>query len=117
MEKPHVPDGLNPARIRGDIQAGLTGDKRPGFDPALVPLETDAEAAGTPLGAEMVEIALRTQRQGKRPDVSGDDGSAMRPIFPANHSLQSRIPVVGIALAFAGSVFFLAAMLLALDWL
>jgi hypothetical protein len=39
----------NPAEVRGDIQLGLTGDKRAGFDPAAAPLETDAEAAGTPL--------------------------------------------------------------------
>ncbi|MDX3977464.1 hypothetical protein [Shinella sp.] len=117
MKKSHAPDGRNPAQIRGDIQAGLTGDKRPGFDPALAPLETDAEAAGTPLDPEMVETARRTQREGKRPDVSADEGSAMRPIFPANHPLQSKIPIVGIAFAFAGSVFFLGAILLALGWL
>lgn len=39
----------NPAQMRGDIQRGVTGDKRAGFDPAAAPLETDAEAAGTPL--------------------------------------------------------------------
>lgn len=110
MEKSDPSRNSNPAQIRGDIQAGLTGDKRPGFDPALAPLETDAEAAGTPLSSEQVETARRTQREGKRPDVSGDEGSAMRPIFPANHPLQSRIPVVGIALALCGTALFIAAV-------
>jgi len=39
------------AQERADIQKGLTGDKVPGFDPAAAPLETDAEAAGTPEAA------------------------------------------------------------------
>jgi hypothetical protein len=39
------------ARDRGDIQQGYISDKVPGFDPAVAPLETDAEAAGTPLPA------------------------------------------------------------------
>ncbi len=46
----------NPAQLRGDIQRGVTGDKRAGFDPAAAPLETDAEAAGTPLGPEHTEL-------------------------------------------------------------
>ena len=112
MEKSGASRPSNPAQIRGDIQAGLTGDKRPGFDPALVPLETDAEAAGTPLSAEQIETARRTQREGKRPDVSGDEGSAMRPIFPANHPPQARIPLVAIVLGFAGTALFLAAVFL-----
>ncbi len=114
MEKSGVSRPSNPAQIRGDIQAGLTGDKRPGFDPALVPLETDAEAAGTPMTAEQIETARRTQREGKHPDVSGDEGSAMRPIFPANHPLQSRIPVVAIALGLCGAALFVAAVLVGL---
>ena len=42
------PGGRRAAQDRGDIQKGLTGDKVPGFDPAAAPMETDAEAAGTP---------------------------------------------------------------------
>ena len=117
MKERRISDGLNPAQVRGDIQAGLTGDKRPGFDPALVPLETDAEAAGTPLDVAMIEIARRTQLDGKRPDVSGDEGSAMRPIFPANHPLQTKIPLVGIAVTFAAAVFAFGAIVFALGWL
>lgn len=117
MKERPISDGPNPAQVRGDIQAGLTGDKRPGFDPALVPLETDAEAAGTPLDGRMIETARRTQLEGKRPDVSGDEGSAMRPIFPANHPPQTKIPVVGIALVFAAAVFVFAGVAFALGWL
>jgi len=109
MEKSPLSRPSNPAQIRGDIQAGLTGDKRPGFDPALVPLETDAEAAGTPLSAQEIEMARETQSQDKIVYVSGDSGSAMRPIFPANRSLQSRIPLVAIVAGFVGIVLVVAA--------
>jgi hypothetical protein len=47
----------SPAAARGRIQAGETGDKVPGFDPAAAPLETDAEAGGTPVTAEEMALA------------------------------------------------------------
>ena len=71
-------DSKNAAQIRGDIQRGLTGDKRPGFDPATAPLETDSEAGGAPLSSEQTEMALRQEkRQG---DEAGPQsyGNAMR---------------------------------------
>lgn len=111
MKKTVASGRSNPAQVRGDIQAGLTGDKRPGFDPALAPLETDAEAAGTPMTAEQVETARRTQRAGRHPEVSRDEGSAMRPIFPANHPLQARIPVLAIVLGLCAVAFLLVAVL------
>ncbi len=61
----------NPAELRGDIQRGLTGDKRAGFDPAAAPLETDAEAAGTPLGPEHTELGTQA------------------PVTPAGHAAAS----------------------------
>ena len=51
----------NAAELRGDIQRGVTGDKRAGFDPAAAPLETDAEAAGTPLGPEHTELGPQAE--------------------------------------------------------
>jgi hypothetical protein len=36
-----------PQQERAAIDAGRKGDKTPGFDPAVAPMETDAEAAGT----------------------------------------------------------------------
>lgn len=36
-----------PSKDRGSIQAGMTEDKTPGFDPAVAPMETDAEAGGS----------------------------------------------------------------------
>jgi hypothetical protein len=43
--------GQTGAQVRGAIQQGITGDIRPGFDPAAAPYETDAEAGGMPTAA------------------------------------------------------------------
>lgn len=65
------------ARIRGDIQQGHTGDKVPGFDPAMAPLETDAEAGGA------TQPVLESERAGATrppPDANASEtGSAIRP--------------------------------------
>jgi hypothetical protein len=44
-----------PDQLRGDIDAGRTGDKVGGFDPAAAPLGCDDEAAGDQLDRELVE--------------------------------------------------------------
>ncbi|HEV7251926.1 MAG TPA: hypothetical protein VGN97_02335 [Mesorhizobium sp.] len=78
-------NGDNPAQIKGDISKGLTGDKRPGYDPGLSSLETDSETGGFPLTPEQVRIARETQRSGApAPDGGiengGDYHDAMLPI-------------------------------------
>ncbi|WP_165214232.1 hypothetical protein [Affinirhizobium pseudoryzae] len=52
------------SQVRGDIQRGMTGDKRPGIDPAAAPMEADAEAGGTPPTQEEIDMALTTQPNG-----------------------------------------------------
>jgi hypothetical protein len=49
------------AQLRDDIDAGRTGDKVDWPDPAVAPLGTDEEAAGTPPDAWAVETALRLE--------------------------------------------------------
>lgn len=88
----------NPAQVRGDIQLGLTGDKRSGFDPAMAPMETDAEAAGTPMTPEQVELARVSQLQGSPDQSAPEYSNAMRPPIPtADHHRQHWILQVGIA--------------------
>ena len=41
-------ESITPSMERGSIDAGHHGDKVIGFDPATAPMETDAEAGGTP---------------------------------------------------------------------
>lgn len=86
----------NAAQVRGDIQRGLTGDKRHGFDPAIAPMETDAEAAGTPMTQEQTELARSGQIQGKPDKTASEYSNAMRPPdadfrAPARHSMMSVI--------------------------
>ncbi|ABS16989.1 MULTISPECIES: hypothetical protein [Brucella] len=52
MMKTVPPDKSSGARARGAIQRGEAGDKVPGFDPAVAPMETDAEAGGSAQPAE-----------------------------------------------------------------
>ena len=68
----------NPAQVRGDIQSGRSGDKRYGFDPAMAPLETDAEAAGTPLSPDMIAVARADSAKGVTDKTAPEYADAMR---------------------------------------
>ncbi|PBC06963.1 hypothetical protein [Mesorhizobium sp. WSM3859] len=97
----------SPTEQRGDIQAGASQDKTPGFDPAAAPLETDAEAAAAPSPA--------AQGAGHKPNFTNQASfaNAMRP--PENApDLQPRRngPVlVIVALIVLAAVAFLFAAL------
>jgi hypothetical protein len=54
---------MNTSRLRADIDAGTTGDKTPGEDPAAAPLGTDEEAAGTPIDPALAEEVRRAERR------------------------------------------------------
>jgi hypothetical protein len=84
-------DGTNPAQIRGDIQAGRTRDKRPGFDPAAAPLETDAEAGGVAFNAEDVRIARR-QNQSNPGHENSSHATAMRRAGDASYRRHAGWP-------------------------
>lgn len=73
------PNEENGSNIRGDIQQGISGDKKPGSDPATAPLETDSEAAGEPLGPDHVRIARQDQFHPDGRDWQGSHAEAMRP--------------------------------------
>ena len=63
-------------RLRSDIDAGRTGDKVPGSDPAAAPLGTDEEAAGTPITKERVELA-RSREIVDKPRTTEDGGALL----------------------------------------
>lgn len=89
----------NPANIRGDIQAGLTGDKKPGFDPAAAPLETDSEAGGTALQPEHVRMA-RDGRSGRAAsDWQGSNAEAMTQFEPKTDGSRMGFPRIGLLIA------------------
>lgn len=87
----------NPAQIRGDIEKGRAGGKRPGFDPAAAPLETDAEAGGRPLGHEQVRTSRRTQDKEGAPGDAASYNEAMReptdPEFPKHEASSGALMI------------------------
>lgn len=68
-----------PSQVRGEIQAGKTGDIREGFDPAAAPMETDGEAAGMPMTPEGAAIAIETQRSPRQEGQENYDTAMRKP--------------------------------------
>lgn len=72
--EPTADRGDTVEQLRWDIDRGATHEKVPGSDPAVAPLGTDDEAAGTPLPPDVIaaerERALRTGRG--RPSAPAD---------------------------------------------
>jgi hypothetical protein len=62
-------EGGTAEELRIYIDSGWTGDKIDWPDPAMTPLGTDDEAAGTPPSRERVKLALR-QELSRRPEVT-----------------------------------------------
>jgi hypothetical protein len=61
-------DTATAEQLRDDIDSGRTGDKVRGSDPAMAPLGTDAEAAGTPLsGADLAQARRQEGSRGAAP--------------------------------------------------
>lgn len=98
----------NPAQIRGDIQRGLTGDKRPGFDPAMAPLETDSEAGGVPLSHEQISTAMSTQAKAGSHHRARNFDVAMGSSYPGTHkkrpSLPTLLPLIVVLVVVAAAV-------------
>ena len=113
----HRRRGDTAAQVRGDIQQGLTGDKRRGFDPAAAPLETDGEAAGTPLTAEEARLARAGERAGRPVDRSENFDTAMRGDEDAvPRSLRSRHIALAVLLALVVATLVITVAGLGLLW-
>ena len=66
-------DGATTEQIRHNIDQGRSGDKVRGSDPAVAPLGTDEEAAGTPIDpAVLKDVRDREARFTKPTDDQGD---------------------------------------------
>lgn len=105
----------NPSAVRGDIQKGRATGKRPGFDPAAAPLETDAEAGGKSLSDEQIRISRVTQAK-----VGGHNGplsynEAMR--RPAGRAPRNRDAGLAVLVTFIilGCVALVTVTAIALD--
>ncbi|WP_337268248.1 hypothetical protein [Oryzifoliimicrobium ureilyticus] len=83
--------GSTPSQVRGDIQAGHTADIRAGFDPALAPMETDAEAAGSPMSSEQADIARETQATARQDREKNFDVAMQEPVTNRTESQTGRV--------------------------
>lgn len=87
--------------LKGDIDSGRTGDKNPIFDPALSPLGTDDEAAGTPPNAFRIALARHSETLGRWMQ-GGQAGAAHHKwdgfpvVFVGSIGLIALILVIGI---------------------
>lgn len=71
-------------RLKGDIDAGKTGDKIPqGFDPGLATLGTDDEAAGTPNTPHQVAMARELEQRNAPAQPLEQGADTRRPGRPA----------------------------------
>jgi hypothetical protein len=95
-------DGATSAQLKADIDAGRTGDKLTGFDPAAAPLGTDDEAGGSPPTPHMIAEARLAElsRPIDRRDLSGADRP--RPSTAPDGRADTRTPALaGVALGVA----------------
>lgn len=97
------------AQLKGDIDAGRTGDKAAGFDPAAAPLGSDEEASGVRPQPDLV--AADRARVDQTPDSAGANASTPELAPDARLPRQTYVwpAVIGVALALV-----LAALLLML---
>lgn len=98
--------GANPAQIKGDIDAGETGDKTPGFDPGAAPLGTDEEAAGPVISPGREAEERRRARIG-RPEETHPNAATPELAPDARQPRQAR------GMATAAAIGILAALILA----
>lgn len=90
------------APVRAQIDRGETGEKVAGFDPATVPLETDAEAGGAPTHGKTQAVPPRSTAL---PSANGSDhGTAMRPFDDAAHPNKAAVPLLMYVVAVAAAI-------------
>lgn len=103
VEPPPASDRPTSAMLKGDIDSGRTGDKNPVFDPALSPLGTDDEAAGTPPSSFRIMLARYSENMARWVQGSRQAGAA--------HHKWDEFPVV-----FVGSIGIIALVLIIGIW-
>jgi hypothetical protein len=108
IDPPAPPDEPRPntAMLKGDIDAGRTGDKNAVFDPGLSMLGTDDEAAGTP--PTPVEVRLAREQETRHRWLAGSHEAS------AAHGKDDR----GMPYAFIGAIVLVgAAIVVGILWL
>jgi hypothetical protein len=105
MDAPPLTKGSTTAQLKGDIDSGRTGDKNAAFDPALSPLGTDDEAAGTPPKPEQVDLARYQESSARWQDDAEKDSYAHRDSRKALYAFVGFIGLVLVLFVGAFSIF------------
>lgn len=87
-------DTPNSAQRQRNLQEGREGDKIPGFDPAAAPMDTDAEAAGSPTDGPIIPPPSSDPDHSPN---SPSDGSAMRRLEPESGKYNRSIVILAVA--------------------
>lgn len=95
MDGPPRTEGSTTAQLKGDIDSGRTGDKNAVFDPALSPLGTDDEAAGTPPKPEQIDQARHQESSVRWRDGGEKDSYAHQ---DSRKALYAYIGFIGLVL-------------------
>jgi hypothetical protein len=74
---PHRRPGATTEQLRHDIDRGRTGEKVDAIDPAVAPLGTDEEAAGTPIDPRLLAVVRRRERATRPQPAGGEDWSGV----------------------------------------
>ena len=89
------------AQLRQDITSGATGDKVPVLDPAMSPLGTDEEAAGTPPSPGLVAAVRRAERTDPHPAAHPHDRGGSRLGLRLAGGLLLAVALAAVALWFS----------------
>jgi hypothetical protein len=104
VKNSHEADTVNWAQVRDRIDRGETGDKKAVGDPAVAPLGTDAEAAGSSICGKHVA----------RSAAAEDAGPEARGAAQGREVARRRAALVALALAAIAAVSVIIAVALTL---
>lgn len=105
MDAPPLTKGATTAQLKADIDSGRTGDKNAAFDPALSPLGTDDEAAGTPPQPDQISLARHQESAARWMDGAEKDSYAHRDSRKALYAFVGFIGLVLVVFVGAASIF------------
>lgn len=100
-------EGATPTMESAAIDAGVTGEKVPGYDPATAPMETDAEAGGT--ASETTSDPVPLAKAGANPNATSHASALRKPILGDNAESKANARFAGMMggfiLVFAAGAF------------
>jgi len=96
--------GATTEQLRHDIDQGRTGDKVRFPDPAVAPLGTDEEAAGTPIDPQVIAQTREAEERMERPT------DAQRSAEGAPTDVLWWFAMVAVAAAWSGIVWWLISL-------